>query len=107
MPDKMHLEGGPNIGPPLAESGEERYTPSEHMSGFSEAPANSITQGQAALLRKPAGSCYGIGASSCYAPLLRTIVCCYSPPTTSSSTTTSSSSSKKRIHANVESNIFT
>ena len=38
MPDK---KGGPKIGPPLAESEEESFSPSEHMSGFAEAPAGS------------------------------------------------------------------
>ena len=41
MPDKMHLEGGPKIGPLLAESEEESSGQSQHMSGFSEAPAGS------------------------------------------------------------------
>ena len=41
MPDKMHLKGGPKIGPPLAESEEEYFSHSQHMPGFSEAPAGS------------------------------------------------------------------
>ena len=45
MPDKMHLEGGPKIGPPLAESEEESFSHSQHMSGFSEAPAGSRDAG--------------------------------------------------------------
>ena len=41
MPDKMHLEGGPKIGPPLAKSEEESFSQSQHMSRSSEAPAGS------------------------------------------------------------------
>ena len=41
MPDKMHLEGGPKLGPPLAESEEESFSHSQHMSGFLKAPAGS------------------------------------------------------------------
>ena len=41
MPDKMHLEGGPKIGPLLAESEEESFSQTQHMSGFAEAPAGS------------------------------------------------------------------
>ena len=77
MPDKMHIEGGPKIGPHLAESEEESFSLSEHMSGFSEPRLVPVTQGPAALLQKPAGFGYGIGAGSCYTPLLRTIGSCY------------------------------
>ena len=66
MPDKMHLEGGPKISPPLAESEEESFSPSEHVSGFPEPQLVPVTQGPAALIRKPAGSCCGIGGGSCY-----------------------------------------
>ena len=52
----MHLEGGPKIGPPLAKSEEESCSPSEHTSGFSEAPAvpgprNPVTETGRFLLR--------------------------------------------------------
>ena len=47
MPEKIGSRRGSKIGPPLAESGEESFSPSEHMSGF------PVTQGPAArfLLR--------------------------------------------------------
>ena len=72
MPEKIGSRRGSKIGPLLAESGEESFSPSEHMSGFSEASAGSRYAG-------PSGpvSCYGIGAGSCYASLLRTISSCY------------------------------
>ena len=41
MRDKMHLEGEAKIGIPLAESEEERFSPSEHMPRFSEPNAGS------------------------------------------------------------------
>ena len=41
MPDKMHLEGGPKIGPLLAKSAEESFSQSQHMSRSSQAPAGS------------------------------------------------------------------
>ena len=44
MPDKMHLEAGPKIGPSLAES-EEIFSQSQHVSGFSEAAAGSCYAG--------------------------------------------------------------
>ena len=41
MPDKMNREGGPKIGPPLAESEKQNFSSSEHTSGLSEASAGS------------------------------------------------------------------
>ena len=77
MLDKIHLEGGPEISPPLAESEEKILAILNTCLGFPKPRLVPATQGSAALLRKPAGSCYGIGAGSCSSPLLRTIGSCY------------------------------
>ena len=45
--------------------------------GFPKPRLVPFTKGPAALLRKPAGSGYGIGAGSCYTPLLQAIGSCY------------------------------
>ena len=53
MPHKMNLEEDRKIGPPLAESEEETFSTSEHMSGFSEALAGSRYAGPNRFLLLP------------------------------------------------------
>ena len=62
MPDKVHLERGRKIGPPLKESkGKKKTSRSQFISGFSEAPAGSRHAG-------PSGPVTELGL-----PLYRTI----------------------------------
>ena len=78
IPEKMHLQGEPKIGSPLAKAEKECFSPSEHMCGLPAAPVGSrytgaggpVTEtGRRFLLRN--------AASSCYTPLLRIIGSCY------------------------------
>ena len=71
----MHLEAGPKIGPLWHSSKKKLLAHLNTCMGFPK--PRLVPRGTAALLRKAAGSCYGIGAGSCYTLLLRTIGSCY------------------------------
>ena len=77
MPDKMHHNA--------SRRGTENRSPFGRVRRRKLSPFSThvwvwlvpVTPGPAALLRKPAGFCYGIGAGCRYTPLLRTIGSCY------------------------------